>query len=147
LNTSPPSGASEAAAWEITERVGLPECRHTLAQAVIYMAAAPKSNASAKAIWAASADVREGRTIPVPKHLRDTHYRGAAALGHGEGYQYPHDAPGGHVDQEYLGVDRVYYAPTDRGFEADIRDRLHPFKGPRRIADKDGDHGEATEDR
>ena len=88
------------------------------------MATAPKSNASAMAIWSASRDVKEGRTLPVPKHLKDTHYKGAKSLGHGKGYRYSHDFPGGIVEQDYLGVDKIYYDPTDRGYEADIRRRL-----------------------
>jgi putative ATPase len=88
------------------------------------MATAPKSNASAMAIWTASDEVRSGRTIPVPKHLRDAHYFDAKKLGHGENYVYPHDSADGYAPQEYLGVDRVYYTPTDRGFEAEIRRRL-----------------------
>ena len=112
------------AAWALTERIGLPECRLTLSQAAIYMATAPKSNASATAIWSAATDVREGRTIPVPRHLRDAHYTGAAKLGHGENYVYPHDSADGYVIQEYLGIDRVFYEPTDRGYEAEIRRRL-----------------------
>ena len=95
----------------------------TLSQAVIYMATAPKSNASAKAIWQAAKDVREGRTLPVPKHLKDSHYQGAKRLGHGEGYRYSHDFPGGIVEQEYLGVDKIYYDPVNRGYEAEIRKR------------------------
>ena len=69
-------------------------------------------------------DVREGRTIPVPKHLRDTHYGGSKQLGHGASYKYPHDFAGGHVRQEYLGVEKTYYQPTDRGFEQEIGRRL-----------------------
>jgi putative ATPase len=80
------------------------------------------------AIEAAIKDVREGRTIPVPMHLRDTHYQGAQRLGHGKGYQYAHDHPGGYVAQDYLGVERVYYEPTDRGFEAEIAQRLRRFR-------------------
>ena len=62
--------------------------------------------------------------MPVPKHLRDAHYRGASDLGHGKGYQYSHDAQGGVAAQEYLGVDRSYYEPVDRGFEAELQTRL-----------------------
>ncbi|MFN4243827.1 MAG: replication-associated recombination protein A [Tepidisphaerales bacterium] len=113
-----------AAAWDITERVGMPECQLTLAEAAVYMATAPKSNATARAIWDAMHDVREGRTLPVPRHLRDRHYAGAARLGHGEGYQNPHDHPEGHVQQDYLGVDKTYYRPTLRGFEASVAERL-----------------------
>src|SRR5262249_10312696 len=97
----------------------------------VYMAMAPKSNASAMAIWKASEDVREGRTLPVPRHLRDAHYDAAAKLGHGENYQYPHDSADGFIPQEYLGVDRVYYQPTDRGFEVDLRERLERFRSRR----------------
>ncbi len=108
------------AAYQLTERIGLPECQLTLAQAVIYMATAPKSNASAVAIWTAMKDAKEGRTVPVPKHLRDGHYKGAKQLGHGVGYQYAHDGEGGFVNQDYLGVDKRYYEPTERGYEQRI---------------------------
>ena len=118
-NADPQAIQVAAAAYTITERIGLPECQLTLAQAVIYMATTPKSNASAKAIWSAAKDVREGRTIPVPSHLRDTHYSGAEALGH-VGYQYSHDSPDGVGQQEYLSVDRTYYQPTGRGHEQQI---------------------------
>jgi putative ATPase len=92
------------------------------------MATAPKSNASYLAIEAAIRDVREGRTIPVPIHLRDSHYQGAQRLGHGKGYQYAHDFDGGYVAQDYLGVEKVYYEPTDRGFEAEIAQRLRRLR-------------------
>jgi putative ATPase len=88
------------------------------------MATAPKSNASAMAIWGAMKDVRENRTVPVPKYLRDSHYKGAQRLGHGEGYQYAHDSPTGYVAQDYLGVDKRYYEPTGRGYEARIGEYL-----------------------
>jgi putative ATPase len=81
------------------------------------------------AIWSASKDVREGRTLPVPKHLRDTHYRGSQRLGHGQGYQYAHDHEGGFVEQDYLGVDKTYYVPTDRGHEARIAEYLSNLRG------------------
>ncbi len=119
-NADPRALDVAAAAYEITHRVGVPECQLTLAQAVIYMATTVKSNACAKASWSATADVRSGRTVPVPKHLRDGHYAGAKRLGHGEGYRYAHAAPDAIVDQEYLGVDRTYYQPSDRGYEQRI---------------------------
>ena len=128
-NADPNALNVAASAYTITERIGMPECQLTLSQAAIYMACAPKSNASARAIWAASADVREGRTIPVPKHLRDSHYAGAKSLGHGESYISPHTSDARSADQEYLGVDRVYYEPTNNGLEEQIRnhrsDRSH----------------------
>jgi len=127
-NADPQALSVAAAAYAIVERIGMPEAQLTLSQAVIYMATAPKSNASAKAIWQATADIREGRTIPVPRHLRDAHYDGARRLGHGEGYQYPHDHNGGWVQQDYLGVDKIYYEPTNRGHEAQIRRQMQQQK-------------------
>ncbi|MGB9625833.1 MAG: replication-associated recombination protein A, partial [Phycisphaerae bacterium] len=106
-NADPMALVLANAAAQVTEFVGLPECQLPLSQAALYIACAPKSNASAKAIWTACDDVRNGRTLPVPRHLRDTHYAGAKRLGHGEGYKYAHDYEGGFVEQEYLGVDRV----------------------------------------
>jgi len=94
----------------------------------------PKSNASAMAIWQAMGDAREGRTLPVPKHLRDTHYPGAKRLGHGEGYKYGHDYAGGIVEQDYLGVDKVYYRPSERGHEAEMSDYLERFRRLREAA-------------
>ena len=123
-NADPQAIVVAAAAFDIVEKIGMPEAQLTLGQAAIYMATAPKSNASAMAIWTAMKDVREGRTLPVPKHLKDTHYKGSKRLGHGEGYQYAHDHEGGYVDQDYLGVDKTYYTPTDRGFEKEIARRL-----------------------
>jgi len=127
-NADPNAINVAASAWLITERVGVPECHLTLAQAAIYMATAPKSNASAMAIWTASSEVKEGRTIPVPRDLRDAHYRAAKELGHGVNYKYSHDYEGGYVDQSYLGVDRIYYTPTDRGYEKEIAARLAAWR-------------------
>ncbi len=120
-NADPNALVVANAAAQVTLLVGMPECQLVLSQAVIYVACAPKSNASAVAIWTAAKDVREGRTVPVPKHLRDSHYRGAARMGHGEGYKYAHDYQGGFVEQDYLGVDKTYYTPTQRGHEATMR--------------------------
>ena len=116
------------AAVQVTQFVGMPECQLPLSQAAIYIACAPKSNASALAIWSACADVREGRTLPVPRHLRDTHYRGAARLGHGQDYKYAHTFEGGFVEQDYLGVEKHYYEPTDRGQEAAWRERIEKLR-------------------
>ncbi len=121
-NADPRAITVAAAAFDITEKIGMPECQLTLAQAAIYMACAPKSNASAKAIWAAMADVQENRTLPVPKHLRNAPHPGMAEqFGYSKGYQYSHDHPGAvSPDQDYLGVDKTYYTPTDRGYEKHI---------------------------
>jgi len=121
-NADPRAISVAAAAYQITERVGLPECQLTLAQAAIYMACAPKSNASAVAVWSAVADVKGNRTLPVPRHLRNApHPKMKELYGHSEGYQYSHDFPGGvSPDQDYLGVDKTYYAPTTRGYEKHI---------------------------
>jgi putative ATPase len=127
-NADPHAITVAAACYAIVERIGMPEAQLTLGQAAIYMACAPKSNAAALAIWAAMEDVREGRTIPVPVHLKDTHYQGSKRLGHGKGYQYAHDHPGGHVAQDYLGVEKTYYEPTDHGHEAQIRNRLNELR-------------------
>ncbi len=127
-NADPQALLVATAAADAVDRIGLPECRIPLAQAVTYIATAPKSNAAYVAIDAASADVRQQRVIPVPMHLRDAHYQGAKQLGHGEGYEYSHDSEGGWVDQDYLGVDRTYYEPTGRGFEAEIKRRMDDLR-------------------
>ena len=134
-NADPRAISVAAAAFDIVEKVGMPEARITLAQAAIYMATAPKSNASYVAIERALEDVREGRTVPVPKHLKDTHYQGSQRLGHGKGYQYAHDFPGGYVEQDYLGVDRTYYEPVDRGYEAEIAERMAGLRAKAPMAD------------
>ena len=99
-----------------------------LAQAVTYIATAPKSTASSKAIDAALSDVRQHRVLPVPVHLQDAHYPGAKRLGHGKGYQYAHNAEEGWVEQDYLGVDRTYYEPVNRGYEAELKQRLDELR-------------------
>lgn len=131
-NADPQALVVAAAALQATEFVGLPECQLALSQAVTYIATAPKSNAATLAIGKAREDVRSGRTLPVPKHLRDSHYRGAAEFGHGEGYKYSHDYEGGVVDQEYLPEERRYYEPVDRGHEAEIKKRLEEWRRLRR---------------
>jgi putative ATPase len=127
-NADPQALILAAAALQAVEFVGLPECQLPLAQAVTYLACAPKSNAATVAIGKAREDVRTGRTLAVPLHLRDTHYRGAAQLGHGEGYEYSHDHPGAWSGQAYLPEDRRYYEPTERGFEAELRRRLEELR-------------------
>jgi putative ATPase len=123
-NADPRSLMIAVAAMQAAEFVGLPECQLTLAQAVTYLALAPKSNACTLAIAAARRDVREQAVIPVPRHLQDKHYAGAKRLGHGQGYEYAHDAPDGIAAQDYLGVEKNYYEPTDRGLERDLGERL-----------------------
>jgi len=106
--------------------IGMPEARLNLAQATIALAVAPKSNAVTRAIDAASADVRAGKIGPVPPHLRDAHYAGAAKLGHGDSYRYSHDAPFGIAEQQYapdVVADAEYYQPTTLGAEAAVKER------------------------
>ena len=119
------------AAAHAVEHVGLPEAQLNLSQAVIHLATAPKSNRSALAIWNAREAIRNGEIGEVPAHLRDAHYQGAAVLGHGAGYEYPHDHDGGWVAQQYVPdslTDRRWYEPSDRGFEKEIADRMHEMK-------------------
>jgi putative ATPase len=130
-NADPNALVIANAAAQATEFVGLPECRILLAQAVIYVATAPKSNAAIKAIDAAISDVKHQRVLPVPVHLKDKHYAGAKRLGHGEGYEYPHDAEEGWLAQDYLGVEREYYQPAPRGFEQELARRLADWRNRR----------------
>jgi len=123
-NADPQALVLAVAAMQSCEFVGLPECQLPLAQAVTYLACAPKSNAATIAIGEARADIREGRVLPVPVYLRDAHYEAAKRLGHGQGYEYAHDAEGGIAAQDYLGVEREYYRPVERGFEIELADRL-----------------------
>jgi putative ATPase len=127
-NADPQALVVAAAALQATEFVGLPECQLALAQAVIYIATAPKSNACTLAIGKAREDVKNGRTLPVPAHLRDSHYQGAKEFGHGEEYQYSHDFAGGWVDQQYLPEERRYYEPVERGYEAEIKKRMEELR-------------------
>lgn len=115
------------AAHHAVEFIGWPEGELVLAEAVVYCATAPKSNAVTMAIGAAKADVVGGRTLDVPAHLRDTHYAGAKKLGH-TGYVYPHNAPGHVVAQAHLPEPRVYYRPSDQGFEQRVRERMEKWK-------------------
>jgi putative ATPase len=134
-NADPMALVVANAAAQAVDRVGLPECHLNLAQAAAYLALAPKSNASARAIWAASRHVREhGAKLP-PDHLRDAHYPGARRLGRGEGYVYPHDEPGGVADQPLAPPElegERFYEPTNRGFEAELRQRLGRLRRPPR---------------
>lgn len=120
------------AAAQATQLIGLPEARLPLAEATIYLACAPKSNAVINAIDTAAADINTGRAGVVPPHLRDSHYPGAKQLGHGAGYQYPHSDPRGLVTQQYLPdtlQNKIYYRPSVHGNEAVIGERLTKIRG------------------
>lgn len=132
-NADPQGIVIAQSAAAATEFIGMPECRIILAQAVTYLALAPKSNAAYKAIEAAMDDVKTGRLLPVPMHLRDRHYQGAARLGHGDGYEYPHDAAEGWIAQDYLGIERNYYEPVDRGAESEMKKRLEELRHRREV--------------
>lgn len=117
-----------AAAFQAAEFIGWPEARIPLAEAVIYIATAAKSNSTITAIDAAIKDVESGRTLPVPEHLRDSHYAGAKRLGHGTGYKYAHDFPDHFVPQDYLGALRRYYEPSEQGAEKKIKERVEKWR-------------------
>ena len=126
-NADPRALLVATAAAQAVDRVGLPECRLNLAQAAVYLALAPKSNASYRGLIEATKHVREHGAKTPPDYLRDAHYPGAKKLGRGTGYLYPHDEPGGVADQPLLPEEvegERFYEPTDRGFEAELRDRL-----------------------
>jgi putative ATPase len=144
-NADPMALQLAVAAMQACEFIGLPECQLTLSQAVCYLACAPKSNACTVAIGEASRDVREGRLLPVPVHLQDKHYSGAKRLGHGQGYEYAHDAPDAVASQDYLGVEREYYRPTDRGFEKKLAERLEYIRAKLREAKNRGQGSEDEE--
>jgi putative ATPase len=116
------------AAHQAAEFIGWPEARLPIAEATLYIATACKSNTCITAIDAALEDVRSGRTLAVPEHLRDAHYAGAKRLGHGQGYDYAHDHPGHFVAQDYLGADKRYYVPTEEGTEKKIKERLEKWR-------------------
>jgi len=133
-NADPQALPLAIATMQACEFIGLPECQLTLSQCVTYLACAPKSNAATAAIGEALSDVREGRLIPVPVYLRDAHYGGAKQLGHGEGYEYAHNAEDGVAAQDYLGVEREYYRPVNRGFERELAERLAKIRAKLREA-------------
>ena len=106
----------------------MPEGTLPLAQAAVYVASAPKSNASYLAVKGAMKDIEEGKLLPVPDHLKDAHYKGAGRLGRGKGYKYPHDFPGHYTAQDYLPQKREYYRPSEQGEEKRIKERLAGLK-------------------
>jgi putative ATPase len=129
-NADPMATVLAAAAVQISEFVGLPEAQLALAQAAIYVACAPKSNASAEAILKAAGDVQNEPTVAVPKHLKDSHYPAAKKMGFGADYKYPHEFAEGFVVQEYLPGrgEKRYYRPTERGYEKNIRAYLQKLE-------------------
>jgi putative ATPase len=130
-NADPQALLVADAAARAVDRVGLPECALNLAQAAVYLALAPKSNASHKGLAEARAEIRRDGAKTPPDHLRDAHYPGARELGRGQGYRYAHDEPDGVGDQRLLpeGLEeRRFYAPTDRGFEAELARRLERLR-------------------
>jgi putative ATPase len=137
-NAAPNALLLANAARDAVEFVGMPEGMIPLAQAVTYIACAPKSNASYKAASKAKSDVNNGRTLPVPDHLKDASYQRAEQMGRGEGYKYAHDYEGGWVDQDYIPTSRIYYQPTEHGHEKKIKERLEMIREMRGV--------EATDD-
>ena len=133
-NAAPQALAVATAVGAAVDRVGLPECRLNLAQGAVYLALAPKSNASYQALLKAEAHVREHGAGEPPSAMRSSSYAGAKQLGRGVGYRYPHDDPGGLNDQaalpESVGSER-FYAPSDRGFEAELGERLERIRRAR----------------
>ncbi len=131
-NADPMAIVVAASASLAIERVGMPEAQIILAQAVNYVACAPKSNASCESVFAAMEAVKSMKTPSVPAHLQDSHYKGAEKLGHGLGYKYAHDFPNHYVNQQYLPdelTDKVFYHPTDIGYEKTIREYFKKIKG------------------
>jgi putative ATPase len=127
-NADPQAIVVASAALQISEFVGLPEARIPLAQAAVYVACAPKSNAAYLGIDKALKDVENSKTQSVPAHLKDASYKGAERLDHGKGYKYAHDFPGHFVSQEYMPQKIKYYMPTDIGFEAKIKQWLDKIR-------------------
>ena len=128
-NADPQALVVANAAFQISEFIGMPEAQIPLAQATVYLACAPKSNASYLGIEKAMKDVAEGRTLEVPIHLKDSHYSGAARLGKGVGYQYAHDFEGHFVKQDYLSEPKTYYIPTEQGHEKKFKEYLESIRG------------------
>lgn len=125
-NADPQALVVAVAASQAVERLGMPEAQITLSQAVTYVASAPKSNAACMAVFNAAESVKSVRTT-VPPHLQDSHYKGAAKLGHGVGYKYAHDYPNHYVEQQYLPTEILgsrFYEPTENGYEKNIREHL-----------------------
>ncbi len=130
-NADPQALTVAVSAAQAVERIGMPEAQIILSQAATYVACAPKSNAACNAIFAANEEVKRSGNLPIPTHLQDAHYKGAAKLGHGTGYKYAHDYPNHYVDQQYLPYEltgKKYYEPSWNGYEAKIREHMKRIK-------------------
>ncbi len=131
-NADPMALVLSVSAAEAVEKLGWPEARIPLSQAVIYVATAPKSNSAITTIDKAINDIeREGKSYPVPAHLKDSHYRDASKYGFGKGYKYPHEFPGHYIEQNYLPDElkgKIYYEPDGQGKEAEIKERLEKIR-------------------
>lgn len=130
-NADPRALLIASAAMRATETVGMPEVRINLAQAVTYLATAPKSNASYKALEAAWSDVEHGRSLPVPEHLKNVHLKAVGDAAQTEGYQYPHNFKDHYVEQEYVPTSTVYYEISDQGYEVTLAKRMAALRGKR----------------
>ena len=130
-NADPQALVVAASASLAVERIGMPEAQIILSQAAAYVACAPKSNAGCQAIFQAMEAVRETGSLPIPAHLQDAHYKGAAKLGRGTGYKYAHDYPNHYVRQQYLPYElngREFYKPTGNGYEVKIREHMRRLR-------------------
>lgn len=138
-NADPMALVVATSAAQAVERIGMPEAQIILAQAVTYVASAPKSNSAVNAISEAMETVKNTMTAPVPSHLQDVHYKSSSKLGHGIGYKYAHDYPNHYVEQQYLPdglTDRKFYRPSENGYEQQIREYFHKIKGEYSMNDK-----------
>ncbi|MBQ4537543.1 MAG: replication-associated recombination protein A [Lachnospiraceae bacterium] len=130
-NADPQALMVAVSASQAVERIGMPEAQIILSQAAAYVASAPKSNSSCNAIFEALAEVEKSGNLPIPTHLQDAHYKGAAKLGHGIGYKYAHDYPNHYVEQQYLPYElngREFYRPSGNGYEVKIKEHMKWLK-------------------
>lgn len=130
-NADPMALTVAVSASQAVERIGMPEAQIILAQAASYIACAPKSNAACEAIFSAAQEVEKSGNLPIPTHLQDAHYKGAAKLGHGTGYKYAHDYPNHYVEQQYLPYElsgREFYTPSGNGYEQKIREHMRRIR-------------------
>jgi len=138
-NADPQALVIANACYQVCELIGMPEGKIPLAQATIYVATAPKSNASYKAIESAIKDVKEDRTKEIPAYLKVGSYSGASQLGRGQGYKYAHSYPGHWVNQKYVLNGKAYYFPTQQGYEKVIKERLDELRKRRKSSSAEKD--------